>query len=227
MKTNYCILVPCYNAEKTIGILLKKIKKTVGEVPIIVIDDGSSDSSKKIARRFDGVKVIHNRTNRGKGFSLKKGLELAQNAGYEYALVLDSDLQHPPEYLPAFTLEMKKGVELVIGRREISFKKMPPHRVLSNTITSFLISLRTGKRIHDSQCGFRAYRLGEFKSRLYKENGFQFESEYLLRNLGRKGFRVADVPIPTLYFHGAGSKISNLKDTFRFIRLFFRSYIWV
>ncbi|MBO8152621.1 MAG: glycosyltransferase family 2 protein [Candidatus Marinimicrobia bacterium] len=227
MKVNCCIVIPCYNTEKTIGTLIEKIRKVAGEIPIFVIDDGSTDDSGKIAKKFDGVSVIFNGINKGKGFSLRKGLMLAQKARYDYALVIDSDLQHPPEYLPDFILEMEKGFELIIGKRDISPKRMPLHRVLSNTITSFLISLRTGRRIHDSQCGFRAYKLGRFKNRLYKENGFQFETEYLLRNLGRKNFTICEVPIPTLYFRDISSKISIIGDTLRFIMLFFRSYLWV
>ncbi|MBO8131730.1 MAG: glycosyltransferase family 2 protein [Candidatus Marinimicrobia bacterium] len=224
---DFIIIIPAYNSSNTIEKLLTTIKSLYRGIDIVVIDDGSRDYTVKVLEKFKNVDVLRNKVNRGKGYSLKKGLLYAKKMGYRYAITIDSDLQHPPEKIGEFIKANNGGdYEFVSGWRDFSPKIMPFHRILSNTITSLLISLRTGKRIHDSQCGFRLYKLENFKIGYYKENGFQFESEYLIRTLLKPDINFREIKIPTIYSRGSKSSINNLLDTIKFTMLFFRSYLW-
>ena len=97
-------------------------------------------------------------------------------------------------------------------------------RQLSNGISSIFISLFSGNRFHDAQCGFRAYRVDLPGLEICREEGFQYESEVLLR-LSRCGCRFEEIPIFTIY-PSTGSHIRYLRDTARFIRLLWRMLWW-
>ena len=101
---------------------------------------------------------------------------------------------------------------------------MPIHRKLSNKITTALISRVTGREIFDSQCGFRRYNISLINSFNYKEDGFQFESEVLIKCLSQ-GASIDQVKIETIYDKNNKSYIRHVSDTFKFIRLILRSII--
>ena len=97
---------------------------------------------------------------------------------------------------------------------------MPLHRRLSNKITSSIISYVCEKRVHDSQCGYRRYKIDDILCGSYLEDGFQFESEVLINLLG-KNCTIHHIDIPTIY-NQENSSMNNISDTFRFIRLIIR-----
>ena len=102
---------------------------------------------------------------------------------------------------------------------------MPRIRQLSNGISSLLVSLFAGVgHLHDTQCGFRAFRIERLNVRPFKERGFQFESEMILR-LGRMGARFCEIPIATRY-GDEQSKIRAWHDTVRFLALIIKSAAW-
>jgi glycosyltransferase involved in cell wall biosynthesis len=221
----YCVIIPTYESAKHLPYLLDRIKNISPKLKIIVVDDGSTDSTSKVLESFNQIVVIKHKINRGKGAALKSGINKAKELGFEYAITIDSDLQHSPDLIPSFIeLQRKSNVDLIVGKREFSLKKMPIHRILSNTITSFLISLRVGTRVHDSQCGYRLIKIKDINTSFFRENGFQFESEFLIKML-LSGKKLAEIPIDTIY-HKTGSYINNIKDTIKFIFLFFSSYFW-
>jgi glycosyltransferase involved in cell wall biosynthesis len=221
----YDILIPAYNAEKTLPELIKSIS-ILDHKPkkIYIVDDGSTDNTLQIAEKIS-CDLIVNKQNRGKGYSLKAGFSyFLKNSDSEYLICLDADLQHPPSKIPAF-LEVieKRHTEAVIGNRDKSFRKMPLSRILSNTITSWIISKITGQKIKDSQCGFRALKRDLLEQIDLKENGFQLESEFIFR-VSELNKNIEFVDIPTLY-NGQTSYISHYKDTVRFVRLIFREIL--
>jgi glycosyltransferase involved in cell wall biosynthesis len=221
----YCILIPAYQAMETLPTLLDSILKIFNGNQIFVIDDGSTDNTKAIARHYSQVRFITHDRNRGKGAALLTGIQIAVRSGFRYAVCLDADLQHDPAYIPEMVAAQRRNqTDLVLGKRDFHLKTMPFHRILSNTITSFLISIRTGRRVHDSQCGYRLMNLKKVAHRRFAEDGFQFESEILIKLLSAKT-SFSEIPIPTIY-NNARSSISNTRDTFKFIILFFKSYLW-
>jgi glycosyltransferase involved in cell wall biosynthesis len=168
------------------------------------------------------VRVIRNIENRGKGYVLKIGFKtFLEDSSTEYLLCLDADLQHPVSSVPDFLrVAENKQSKFVLGVRKDRLKSMPGHRVLSNLLTSYIISWFSGQDIKDSQCGFRLIHRDLLKKVKLAENGYQLESEMIL-NSAREGFLIDYVSIPTIY-NDEKSYIGNFSDTFRFTRLIFR-----
>jgi len=218
----YNVLIPAYNAEKTISELISQLS-SLEQPPenIIVVDDGSEDSTVRICEKHD-VRLIRNVENRGKGFVLKVGFKaFLEEASTEYLLCMDADLQHPVSSVPDFlNIAAEKNSKFVLGVRRDRLKSMPGHRVLSNLLTSYIISWFSGQDVQDSQCGFRLIHSDVLKKVHLTENGYQLESEMLLES-AKEGFLIDFVEIPTIY-NDEKSYIGNVSDTFRFTRLIFR-----
>lgn len=219
-----CIIIPAYQAAATLPQLIQVIKQYAPDIPIFVIDDGSTDHTAQILMGLE-VNFFRQAINQGKGAALQRGINAAIKAGFTHAIFMDADLQHSPTSLPEFIRVFKESnCPLILGKRNFQLRVMPLHRILSNTITSFMLSLRSVRRVHDSQCGFRLVELALLANLPVKSSGFQFESETLLRLL-LSGVPYNEVKIPTIY-NGATSSINNIFDTLRFIRLFLSSYLW-
>ncbi len=218
-----CVVIPSYNAERTIVNLIEGVSKFFQPSDIIVIDDGSVDKTSKFASELGAV-VLRLEKNFGKGRVLKTGFEFARVKGYDAVLTLDADLQHNPNEIPKFIEKFNEGFDIVIGNRMKNLKSMPIERIFSNKTTSFLISIRTGKKIPDSQCGFRLIKMDVIKSVNAKSDGFVFESEFLIKAL-LAGFKVGFVDIETIY-NGGRSYIKHFRDTFNFISVYMQSFFW-
>ena len=212
---NPVILIPAYNPPSTFSELLDDIT-TNYSIPIIIIDDGSN----KIVDGKGNI-IIHNKVNRGKGYSLIKGMHYAFQKGFTHAVTLDADSQHNPQFIKLLLMQNPE-ISLVYGFRNFSCT-MPIHRRCSNIISSWIISVLIGNKVLDSQCGFRRYHLEKVLKHTYNELGFQFESEVLIK-LGIQGESFHRVQISTLYSNEK-SAINNLTDTFKFIRLIFKFFL--
>jgi glycosyltransferase involved in cell wall biosynthesis len=221
------IIIPVYNSPQYLGELLERISEVRGKeanwhFSILIVDDGSQPPVPPYSVKGLAIAQIRNEQNRGKGAALKRGFtHFLQKKEIEAVITLDSDLQHPPEYIPAFlrTLE-KDGEEVIVGCRQRDPKVMPFHRILSNRLTTLIISAMIGQKVGDSQCGFRLYSRRVLESISLSETRFHLESEFLIRS-GWKKFRIGCVPIPTIY-NDAPSAIRNIPDTLNFISLIFR-----
>ena len=220
--SDYAVLIPAYNAAHTIGQLLDRIHM-LKEAPqkILVVDDGSNDNTPGFAEEH-GASVLRLPVNQGKGYALRQGLNWYVEKNFTGNIIcLDADLQHPPEVIPDFINKTRQsGLPVIIGDRDKTPGKMPLHRILSNRITSGIISLLTGQKIPDSQCGYRLVHTDVLNEIELYENGFQMESEFILK-AARQGVRIGSVPIPVIY-NQQGSHIGNFRDTVRFVGLILR-----
>lgn len=215
----YNILIPAYNADQTLPVLLTKISSLENKPhKIYVIDDGSINSPSTLANASN-LEFIRNETNRGKGYALKKGFSIfLEQDKIDYLLCMDADLQHPPDFIGSFLeLAEAEGQKIIIGKRKKFFSGMPLLRIFSNTLTSIILTLITGHKISDSQCGFRMIHRSVLEKVQLKENGFQLETEFILEAAKHK-FNFAFVQIPTIY-NGSNSYINHLGDTFTFIKI--------
>ncbi|VAX37150.1 hypothetical protein MNBD_UNCLBAC01-762 [hydrothermal vent metagenome] len=215
-----CIIVPALNEAATIGKLVQAIKAK--NYDVVVIDDGSSDDSGKIAKDLGAV-VIRNAHKSGKGASLQKGFDYALKGDYTGIITMDSDGQHDPEDLSVFIDEARKDPNCVItGNRMAQAKGMPWVRFKTNQFMSFLISKACHQKIPDTQCGYRyigadVLRLIRFR---LKSRDFEIETEILMKAV-KQGFKVSSVPVKTIY-RDEKSKISPFKDTMRFFVYFIK-----
>ncbi len=221
MELSYTILIPAYNAENSLAKLIESIlRHTAAFKPekIIVVDDGSTDATVKSARNYP-VELIALPQNRGKGAALKAGYAyFLEHCRSGYVITLDADLQHPPEKISDFlkTAEQHHSA-VIIGQRNFTPPAMPLMRVLSNTLTSQIISGLTGLTIPDSQCGYRMIRRDILARLRLRENGFQLESEFFFR-CKELNVQIDYCPIPTIY-NDYGSSMRHVQDTLKFIQL--------
>lgn len=217
---NVLIVIPAYNTNNLIEKLIFELRRN-SELPVLIIDDGST-----IPIEFDSsisnLDLIRHDQNRGKGAALISGLIWARKHGFSHIVSMDSDFQHPPNLIKEFSA-IDPDIDIVCGARHFG-GSMPYHRRLSNFITSLLITLRAGKKVLDSQCGFRRYKIDTVLNHNYTENGFQFESEILIKLLSN-GAKIDHVAIPVIY-NNETSSINNLGDTFKFIQLYLTSFFW-
>jgi glycosyltransferase involved in cell wall biosynthesis len=195
------------------------VRGALEHLPVIVVDDGSSDDTAARAREA-GATVVEQRPNQGKGAALRAGFDRAITAGYDAALTLDADGQHDPAEIPAFLAawSAEPRPDLVIGRR--NFRAMPPIRRLANELGGRAISWAVGRPIPDNQSGYRLVgrRLME-ATRESDEGGFEFEVEMITTCI-RLGGTIAWVPIRTIYA-GEPSHIrplAHLRDFIRIVR---------
>jgi hypothetical protein len=130
---------------------------------------------------------------------------------------MDADGQHAIADIPGFlaALDEDRGVGMVIGARSMKFGIMPVARIFSNRTTSAFLSLLSGRRIHDSQCGFRLYSAELLRLVHLQYDRFEMESEIILK-AARLGFETRFIAVQTLYLSGR-SHIAHLRDTIRWV----------
>lgn len=214
------VVVPVYNGAATIRSFYHRIPR-IFRSRVIFVNDGSTDQSTTILKKLK-CQVIEHHRNFGKGKALRTGIDFAYKNGERRVITLDVDLQHHPENLGEFITI--RNDEIILGARDFD-KAMPIHRRFSNIFTSLLMSIRTNTLIRDSQCGFRSYPLNRLGKIKYLEDGFQFESEILIKAV-LAGIRIKHRSIPTIYDKSQQSGIRPIRDTINFILLWFRSFFW-
>ena len=212
------VVIPAFNEQGTLGVILDELKEK-SEL-ILVVDDGSTDNTSSVARQR-GVRLIRNEQNYGKGVSLKKGIKyLLDNEEFDYILTMDADRQHAPAEIDKFLEQAKQSQYFVVGNRMANPEGMPMVRILTNKFMSWLISKIMQQRIPDTQCGFRLIKREVLENISIETDNYQIESEILIK-AARGGFSIKSIPVKSIYFQGAKSKINPVLDTFRFIRFLF------
>ncbi len=214
------ILIPCYNTHQYLSILLSKLVSQTCD-DILIVDDGSSPPINKEKIKRNNLFLIRNNINKGKGHALKEGFKFALENSYTHIITLDGDMQHDPLEINKF-LNHNKNIEFLLGYRKFS-KPMPLSRIISNTITSKIISILKNKKINDSQCGYRRYKVNSIKDFIFYEDGYVFESEILLKCIN-KNTSIENVKIKAIY-DDSPSHINKITDTIKFIKLIMRYII--
>lgn len=215
-----CVVIPSFNEEKNIGILLERIKEK--GLDVIVVDDGSEDKTYEECLKRK-VTVIRNSINRGKGFSLRKGFKYAIERGYEIIITMDADGQHDPQELDKFIEKFNATkADLIIGNRMQNPENMPFIRKVTNIVMSLVISAIVGRKIEDSQCGYRLIKADTLKKVKLRSIHYEIESELIFK-IALIGGKIEQVPIESIYRREV-SKIDPFKDTLRFMKLLFRYF---
>lgn len=219
----YVVLIPAFNAAATLPQLLESLFLYVQSSLILVVDDGSVDRTSEAASKL-GVRVLQHPNNLGKGAALRTGFdEIKKYPGVNSVITMDADLQHSPNDLPQF-LEARRSdaANVYVGYRRRRRTEMPVTRRMSNSITSWLATARTGVPILDSQCGFRLIGREVLESVSLDSNGYEAETEFLIK-AARHGFRIEFLPIQTIYADER-SYMSHWKTTKGFLQTLLRDY---
>lgn len=215
IEKKICILIPTYNNEKT----LKRVIDGVLEYTsgIIVVNDGSTDSTLQILDEYPGITIINLPENKGKGNGLKTGFRKAKELGYHHAITIDSDGQHYPDDIPVFVdalLQEKEDV-LLIGNRNMSQDGIPKKSSFGNRFSNFWFWFETGIKLEDTQSGYRLYPLLRIP-RKYFTPKFEFEIEIIVRSAWRH-IPVKNVPIKVLY--DPSERVSHFRPFKDFTRI--------
>lgn len=219
---NIGVVIPAYNAEKTIGgVVGELIEYGFAKENIIVVNDGSQDGTEDEARN-KGVLVVNHRKNAGKGASLRDGFATARQQNLKKVFVIDADAQHQISEIASF-LELNGKYDMVIGERKDIRARMPFDRLLTNRTVNLVVSLLSGIRTTDVQCGFRYLDLRIFDKVDLKTNNYQTESEMVIK-AARHNYRIGFAPVTTIY-GDEKSYINPLIDTARFIKMAVR-FLW-
>lgn len=192
-----CVLIPTYNNEKT-------LRRVIGGVleytqNIIVVNDGSTDSTSEILKTYSQLTILNLPENKGKGNGLKIGFRKAKKLGYHHAITIDSDGQHYPNDIPVFieALLNENQDVLLIGNRNMSQDGIPKKSSFGNRFSNFWFWFETGIKLEDTQSGYRLYPLHKIPKKYFTPK-FEFEIEIIVRTAWRH-IPVKNVPIKVLY----------------------------
>jgi len=217
-----CVIIPAFNESGNIAALIEKLHQQ--NLPVVVVDDGSSDNTAQAARQAGAV-VLVNEKNQGKGASLIRGFGYALENNFSAVITMDADGQHLPEEIPFFLrLAEYSDSAILVGNRMSKTKNMPILRLFTNNFMSWLLSLILRQDIPDTQCGFRLIKREVLEKVKLETSKYEIESELLIHAC-RLGFKIESVPIRTIY-SGEKSQINPFVDTLRFIRFISRE-LWI
>jgi glycosyltransferase involved in cell wall biosynthesis len=194
-----CVLIPTYNNHKTLGKLIDDVLLQTEN--IIVINDGSTDSTHEILQGFTQIEQIHLPLNKGKGNALKLGFKKALELEYEFAITIDSDGQHFPEDIPVFLDALEKESTknvLYIGSRNMNQEDVPGSSSFGNKFSNFWFWFETGIRLKDTQSGYRMYPLKEIEKLTLKTTKFELEIEVIVK-AAWNGTLVKNIPVQISY----------------------------
>jgi len=211
------VVIPARNEARTIGPIVEAVR---AKLPVLVIDDGSTDETAAVARKA-GADVVSHPTNLRKGAALKTGFSWALNHGYDAVITMDADGQHDPADLEKFLIAHREHTGIAIGERE--FSRMPLPNRFTTPFGSRILSRALGIRVTDNQSGFRLLTRNFLESAKFSSNGFEMEVEMIWEAV-RRNIPIAWVPVRTIYFPGRKSGFGPFRDTARFLRMTWR--IW-
>jgi len=209
MKEKVVIVLPAYNAEKT-------LLKTYEEIPneykknIILVDDSSSDKTVVIAKKLK-IKVFTHKKNLGYGGNQKTCYQNALKLNPDIIVMLHPDYQYDPKLIPALIAMIKSGnYDVILGSRILGGGAlkggMPLYKYISNRFLTFFENLCTGIKLSEYHTGLRAYKAKVLKNLNFQgnSNDFIFDNQILLQIIA-KNYRIGEISCPTKYFKEASS----------------------
>ena len=210
------VLIPSYKSASLLNRFIPALLKRVPAENICIVDDASYDGTYDVCESFN-IKYLAHNLNRGKGAALSTGFKYLIENGASWIITMDADGQHSPDDISCFINEIRKNpcIGICIGARNMKAGIMPLDRICSNRLTSWIMSILSGVRIIDSQCGYRIYSSELLKRIQIEYNRFEMESEVILKSVW-EGYAVCFTNVQTLYLDGK-SHISHFKDTFRWV----------
>jgi glycosyltransferase involved in cell wall biosynthesis len=219
-----CILIPAFNAQETLGSVLRKMEPL--NLDTLVINDGSSDETKRVVLE-NGVGLLEHPSNLGKGAALRTGFQYILQRDYQVVVTLDADGQHDPSEIPSLLkIFQKVQPDILIASRAAEFGKMTFLRRFWNRLGVKAVARLCHSDITDSQSGFRLIRTDVLKEIDLFTSRFETELELLIKAC-KKGFSVLSVPINAQKVDGtASSHFRPVLDTWMVCKLFLQSLFW-
>jgi len=211
------IVIPAKNESASIGRVVGKLRDTLPDAEVIVVNDASTDDTAEVARKSGADVVLTHPYSMGNGAAIKTG---ARAANAKTLVCMDADGQHKPEDLPQLLSRYEEGFDMVVGARD-SGSQAGKRRHIGNHLYNRLASMITGHRIEDLTSGFRVVDATKFREFLHLlPNGFSYPTTITMAFF-RSGYPVAYVPITANKRKGK-SHIRLLRDGLRFLLIIFR-----
>jgi len=214
------VVIPAYNEGRRLPPTLEKIQRYLAGRPheIIVVDDGSQDDT--VARAAEaGVTVMSNEDNRGKGYSVRRGMLQARG---DRRLMTDADLSTPIEELDRLMKKMDEGYDVVIASRALPESnvevRQPWYRENTGRLFNLCVRMLALPGLQDTQCGFKLFSApaAEQAFAAARLDGFSFDVEALFV-ARRRGFRIAEVPVT--WRNDEATRVDTFKGAVAFLDL--------
>ena len=192
------IIVPCYNEKDNVSLLIKRLEQVLvnngidGEIIIVDDDspDGTSEAVLKIKERYNNLEVIIRKDEKGLGTAVVEGFKKAKG---EILVVMDADLSHPPETIPALIAPIKDGIcQIAIGSRYVEggrIEGMPLSRLIISRITSYIGRLIV--KVSDPFTGFFALKRSIIENMPLRPKGFKIGFEIIIKGSYK---RIIEIP---------------------------------
>ncbi|MCL1821309.1 MAG: DUF2062 domain-containing protein [Prolixibacteraceae bacterium] len=210
------VVIPTYNNCRTIEAVINDVKAYSHH--ILVVNDGSTDNTAEILAAIDNIEVIGYEVNRGKGSALKKAFAHALGRGFKYAVTIDSDGQHFAGDLANFAAAIDLNPNsLLIGARNLNTENMPSENTFANKFSNFWYWAETGRKLADTQSGFRLYPLKTVAAIKTLSKRYEYEVEIIVK-AAWQGCPVGNIPV-RVYYPPENERISHFKPVNDFMRI--------
>jgi dolichyl-phosphate beta-glucosyltransferase len=220
METRLSIVIPAYNESGRLGATLRSVRSYARARPhtceILVVDDGSTDATADVAREHaaqdSSVRLVANGSNRGKGYSVRRGMLEAKG---RFVLFTDADLSAPIEEADRLIGCLENGYDVAIGSRALRESRVGLHqpflRENMGRVFNLLLRAIVMSGIHDSQCGFKCAHRAVVRDVFHRQtiDGFGFDAEMLYVAM-RLGYRIAEVPVQ--WRNSSDTRVNMLTD---------------
>tara|TARA_R110002049_G_scaffold182041_2_gene349713 strand:- start:135329 stop:136204 length:876 start_codon:yes stop_codon:yes gene_type:complete len=210
MTSDFSIVIPAKNEGENLEKLLPKLRTIYPDIQIIIVDDGSTDNTKKVAIRYTSNVITHP-YSMGNGAAIKSG---ARASTTKYIIFMDADGQHDPIYIQELIDKINTGYDMVVGARTLK-SQANIFRSIGNRTYNYIATKVTGHKIEDLTSGFRVVHKDLFNRFLYLlPNGFSYPTTITMAFF-RSGFSVSYLPI-VAHKRVGKSHINILRDGLRF-----------
>jgi len=211
-----CIIIPTFNNEGTILQVISDVQRQ--GMPVMVVNDGSTDKTAELLQRVEGIHSVSYDKNRGKGYALRQGFAKALELGYTHVITMDADGQHYAADIPAFLEEHAAFPDaLIVGSRNLTSDNIPAGNTFANKFSNFWFRLQTFCNLPDTQTGFRLYPLKPYRRLWWLTDKYEAELE-LLVSAAWRGVELRPIAIQ-VYYPPQGERVTHFRPFMDFARI--------
>ena len=218
------VILTCLNQEKVLENSVNRIKSVLDKNKInheiIIVDDGSTDSTydimKRLSEKYKNIKLLKHPFNIGRGKAVSNGFKASKG---DYIGFLDTDLELPPEYIPMFLSELKKGHDIAVYYRKYKHNLHGIIRGITSHSYNFLVRLILNVNLKDTETGFKFFNRKKILPLLseIKEERWFWDTEIMVRSY-LNGLKVIEIPLIYIPNKKGGSTVKIFSDSLDFFK---------